>query len=72
MNFIPRVDKHGGAVCEGPHVRFCERPMNFMGLLYFLPSFRFREGAKLRKGECHVQKSGTQKHKKGAGNIILE
>jgi len=27
MNDIPSGDNRGGAGCEGPHVRFCERPM---------------------------------------------
>ncbi|AJS58611.1 hypothetical protein UB51_09055 [Paenibacillus sp. IHBB 10380] len=31
---IPSGDNHGGAVCDDPHVRFCERPMQLrMGLL---------------------------------------
>lgn len=34
MNYIPKGDNYGGAVCDDPHVRFCERPMDlFMGLL---------------------------------------
>ena len=33
---IPKGDKHGRAVCDDPHVRFCERRMNlFMRLIYF-------------------------------------
>lgn len=27
MNDIPSGDNRGGAGCEDPHVRFCERPM---------------------------------------------
>ncbi|GLB58087.1 hypothetical protein NCCP133_02200 [Cytobacillus sp. NCCP-133] len=28
MNIIPNGDNHGGAVCDDPHVRFCERRMS--------------------------------------------
>lgn len=35
MNIIPNGDNHGGAVCDDPHVRICERRMDlFMRLLY--------------------------------------
>jgi hypothetical protein len=34
MTNIPSGDNHGGAVCDDPHVRFWERPMQLrMGLL---------------------------------------
>src|SRR5690606_34887000 len=37
MNIIPNGDNHGGAVCDDPHVRICERRMNkFMRLLYYI------------------------------------
>ncbi len=33
MNYIPRGDHLGGAGCDDPHVRICDRPMPMrMGL----------------------------------------
>ena len=41
MTYIPSGDEHGGAVCDDPHVRICERRMNlFMRLLDFYPPLR--------------------------------
>ena len=35
MNYTPKGDNTGGAGCDDPHVRICERPMQLrMGILY--------------------------------------
>ncbi|MFC3773227.1 hypothetical protein, partial [Paenibacillus sp. GCM10012303] len=42
MNITPKGDNLGGAGCDDPHVRICERPMQLcMGLLDFA---RFKVG----------------------------
>lgn len=39
INVIPKGDKHGRAVCDDPHIRLSERPMQLrMGLLDFVGS----------------------------------
>lgn len=84
MNIIPSGDNHGGAVCDDPHVRFCERRMLMhaptlfygynatrLGEPDFAHYFILQKSNILKSADCCWERKGNEKTAAANSNRYL-